>query len=76
MNLNFITKLFRREKWPEGKDVKWTLTSKDDPRETVIYLSNRQMAIITGLINLGTQVAEMPIIITAERESTQEEFIQ
>ena len=76
MNLNFITKLFRKEKWPEGKDVKWTLTSKDDPKETVIYLSTRQMAIITGLINLGTQVAEMPIIIANVESQSSEEFIQ
>jgi len=56
--------------------VKWTLTSKDDPKETVIYLSTRQMAIITGLINLGTQVAEMPIIIANVESQSSEEFIQ
>jgi len=71
MMFDKIKSIFHKEKWPADKDVKFVLSAKGG-RETIMYLSQEQFNILVGLINLGSQVVQMPMVIaTMEPKTTQ-----
>lgn len=72
VGLHFLTKLFRKEQWPEGKDIRFKILAKDAKHETIMYLSQEQMNILTAAINLGCEVLSMPIMVAMiEPKTTQ-----
>lgn len=68
---NFIKSIFHKEKWPDDKDVRFVLSAKGG-KETIMYLTQEQFNILVGLINIGSQVVQMPMVIaTMEPKTTQ-----
>lgn len=76
MNLNFLTKLLRKDEWPEGKEIRFKIFAKNSKKETVIYLTSEQMNILVATINLGCEVLSMPVVVaTLEQKSTSDHLM-
>jgi len=72
---NLIKSIFHKEKWPEGQDIRLILSAKGNKKDTVTYMSQEQFNILVGLINLGSQVIQMPMVIATMEPKTTQGFI-
>ncbi len=68
---NLIKSIFHKEKWPIDKEIRLVLSVKGG-KDSVIYLTQDRFNMLVGLINLGSQVIQMPMVIaTMEPKTTQ-----